>query len=138
MSGVNALNDRKQKRSTKVLTAVMGIIFVALGIYMPSIYSIVCGVIILFASLLRKNTIVNKEGIIVTYDARVYKYCESWRFSEIKEMHMEKSPNSEYLALHFTKDVISKRLIFKKKDANAIVELALSQNPNIHFDEINT
>ncbi|WP_206458872.1 hypothetical protein [Anaerovorax sp. IOR16] len=136
MSKVKALSDRKQRKSTKILTGIIGTILLVLGAYLVSIYSLLCGALLLFASLLKKYTIVEEQGIVITYNARIYQYHETWSFSEITEMHIEKVSDPAYTVLHFTKDVLSKRLIFKTDDANDVIKLALKQNPKIHFGEV--
>ena len=129
------LNDRKQRTSTKIAVLVAGVAFVILGIVLPSIYSIVIGGIFLMASTVSKHTIISEKGIEVRYRMLAFKYEELWAFSEVTEMHLEIVKDPRFSALHFTKDVISKRLIFTKEDARSVVSLALKQNPKIHYDQ---
>lgn len=129
-----ATNDRKQKKSTKIVAFVVSIILIILGIFLQSIYTGIVGLVILLSSFIKKRTYVDESGVGVLYQLFMLKYKEVWSFSEIKEMHEEIVPDPDFLALHFTKDIISKRLIFELDDAKAIVEMALEKNPTIHFD----
>jgi hypothetical protein len=135
MAEFKPLNDRKQKKSTKITALIAGIVFVILGIMLPSIYSIVIGGIILLAATVSKHTVINEKGIEVRYSMFAFKYVELWAFSEITEMHLEVVKDPRYSALHFTKDVISKRLIFTKEEARGVIKLASEQNPKIHYDQ---
>jgi len=129
-----ATNDRKQKKSTKIAAFIVSIILIFLGIFLQSIYSGVVGIVILLASFIKKRTYVDESGVVVLYQLFMLKYKEVWGFSEIKEMHEEIVPDPGFCALHFTKDIISKRLIFELDDAKTIVAMALEKNPTIHFD----
>ncbi|MFV0516728.1 MAG: hypothetical protein ACK5MV_04975 [Aminipila sp.] len=134
MCEIKSLNDRKQKKSTKSVSIVVGILLIALSIYLKAIYGIICGVLLLATVGLSKKTIINQDGILVTYDVTVYKYRELWRFIDIKELHRENISDTNTTALHFMKDVMSKRILLTSEDAEKVLEMAKSSNPQMHID----
>ena len=129
-----ATNDRKQKKSTKIAATGVSVILIIVGIFLLSIYTVIVGTIVLLASFAKKRAYVDETGVVVLYQLFKFNYKEIWGFSEIKEMHEEIVPDPNFIALHFTKDVISKRLIFDSHEAKAIVVMAMEENPSIHFD----
>jgi hypothetical protein len=129
-----ATNDRKQKKSTKIAATGVSVVLIIVGIFFLSIYTVIVGTIVLLASFVKKRAYVDETGVVVLYQLFKFNYKENWGFSEIKEMHEEIVPDPNFIALHFTKDVISKRLIFDSHEAKAIVVMAMEENPAIHFD----
>lgn len=136
MENIYILNDRKHRKSTKLISAFMGVLMIGLGIYITSVYGIVSGILLLFAGMVRKITVINEEGVLITYDARIYKYHELWAFLDIKELHVESRSDNTKKALHFTKGAMSKILVFDTFDADKVIKRTLEKNPNIHIDEV--
>lgn len=136
MDEFRVLNDRKRKMSTRIASVIFGIAIVVIGILLSSPVGILLGPFLIWAAFFKKYTIVNPEGIIVHYDAVLFKYKEAWLFSEVANLHRETVRDPRYTVLHFTKRSMSKRLIFDKQDAQKIIELALLRNNNIHFEEV--
>ncbi len=130
------LNDRKRKTSTRVASVVFGIALVAIGILLSSPIGILLGPLLVWAAFFNKYTIVNPEGIIVYYDAVLFKYKEAWLFDDVSNLHRETVKDPNYIVLHFTRRSLSKRLIFQKQDAQKIIDLALRKNNKIHFEEV--
>ena len=135
MSGIEVLNDRKQKKSTKVIAIAGGILLVAYGCYRMQVFVIICGIIILLSALFKKYSTVNEEGLLVNYELWLFKYKEDWSFSKLTEMHRETVSDPNYKVLHFTKGAMSRRVLLSSADAKRVVEMAKSANPSIHFDE---
>lgn len=135
MGEFESINLKKLRPVTRVFALIFSIGFLVLGVYLPSIYTLLIGVVLLLATLFDKKIVVNQDGVLVTYHMRVAKYSELWTFDQITQLYREQVPNKKYCALHFTKDVMSKRLIFTAQDAAQIIDLALSKNSQIHFDE---
>jgi hypothetical protein len=135
MNDFKVMNDRKRKPFSKGVAILFGVLLIGVGIYTGSIFGIVFGPIIIWASLFIKYTIVNEEGIVVHYDAKIFKYKEEWPFDKVSNIHREATKDLEYSMLHFTKGAMSKRLVFTSQDAQAIIDLAKERNSNIHFDE---
>lgn len=135
MNEFKALNDRKRRPFTKVIMVVFGLIIVALGILIRSPFGIVIGPFMVWSAFFTKYTLVNEDGIIVYYDARLFTYKEEWPFAQVTNLHKEKLKDPRYLALHLTKGSMSKRLIFERQDAQKIIQLALERNKKIYFGE---
>jgi len=135
MSSIKIMNDRKRKPFVKVLAVIFSVVLITVGIVLGSLFGIVGGLILLWSAFFVKYTVVNEEGIVVHYDAKLFRYHEHWRFDEISNIHRETIKDPAYSILHFTKGVMSKRLVFEKGDAQKVIEYALKRNQKIHFDE---
>lgn len=134
MSEFKILNDRKRKPFMKAVAVIFGIALIAAGIVLGSALGPIAGLLLIWSAFFMKYTTVNAEGITVHYDAKLFRYQEHWRFSEISNIHRE-ARGPDYSALHFTKGALSKRLIFTKDDAEKVIEIAMNHNHKIYFDE---
>ena len=132
-----SLDTRQPRKSTRIAAIVAGLLFIGLGIIRPSIYAALIGIVIIAAMLLSKETVVCEEGIVVRYDAMVYKYKEVWPWEEIEEIHKELSPDCKQYGLHFMKDIMSKKLVFPIPEAKEVLEYAREMNPKIHIGNVN-
>lgn len=132
-----SIDTRAMKKSTRVAAIVAAFFFIAMGIIRLSIYSAAIGIVLLAAMLLNKKTAVTEEGIVVTYDVVVYQYRELWPWEEIKEIHKELSSDCTQYALHFMKDIMTKRLIFPLEEAKQVLEFAKQMKPDIHIANVN-
>lgn len=135
MSEFKVMNDRKRKPLTRIIAVIFGIFLIIVGIFLESIYGILVGPILIWSSFFIKYTIVNEYGIVVNYDARIFKYKEEWLFDEITNLHRETVKDPNYSILHFTKGAMSKRLVFTQEDAKKIINIALKKNEKIYFNE---
>lgn len=135
MSDYTVYNDRVKKPYVKVVSIIFGLILIVFGFIASYPYGYVFGLLLIWASFFRKYTSVTDEALTINYDAKLFKYKELWKFSEITNIHKENVADPNYLILHFTKGAMSKRLVFKKVDALKIVETATHINRNIHVAE---
>ncbi|NLM09093.1 MAG: hypothetical protein GX215_09225, partial [Clostridiales Family XIII bacterium] len=125
MNEFKVLNDRKRRLSTRIAAVIFGVVIVVLGIAFASPIGILLGPFLVWSAFFNKYTLVNPEGIIVHYDAVLFKYKEAWLFDDISNLHRETVKDPKYIVLHFTRRALSKRLIFEKEDAQKIIDLAL-------------
>ncbi|MFA5635503.1 MAG: hypothetical protein WCX60_03125 [Anaerovoracaceae bacterium] len=136
MNEFKIVNDRKRRLSTRIAAVVFGIGIIVLGIAFASPVGILLGPFLVWSAFFNKYTLVNPEGIIVHYDAVLFKYKEAWLFDDVSNLHRETVKDPKYMVLHFTRRSLSKRLIFEKEDAQRIIDLALQKNSKIHFEDI--
>lgn len=136
MNEFKIVNDRKRRLSTRIAAVVFGIGIIVLGIVFASPIGILLGPFLVWSAFFNKYTLVNPEGIIVHYDAVLFKYKEAWLFDDVSNLHRETVKDPKYMVLHFTRRSLSKRLIFEKEDAQRIIDLALQKNSKIYFEDI--
>ena len=135
MREYKVIDDKKIRKSTRVIAVIAGLALIGVAIYANSIYSAIVGVIILLAMLLRKSVVINEEGLLTTYDAVFYKYRELWSFDEITDLHTEAVPDPQYEVLHVGKGIMVRRLVFLTGEVDKVIQLALEKNKEIHVDE---
>lgn len=132
-----SIDVKATKKSTRIVAVALGLVLIALGIVRGTWYGAILGAVIIVAMIMDKQTVVCEEGIVVRYDVLVYKYKEVWPWEDIQEIHKELSPDGRRYALHFMKEVMSKRLVFSIPMAKEVMEFAKEMNPKIHFGDVN-
>lgn len=136
MRKYKAYDEKAMRTSTRIAALIGGVALIILGILTTAKYSIPVGIIIILATIMKKETYVTIYGIEVVYDVFFFKHKDCWSFEDITDIHRETVPDNRYYVLHFMKDVMSRRIVFTKEDASEIVDMALEMNDKIHFDEV--
>ena len=98
---------------------------------------LVVSVLFLFAALLKKQVAVDDAGLRIDYDAYFFKYGEMWTYEQMTAIHKDqrRCAADEYM-LHFGRDVMSRRYVFSKIDADEIIEIARRKNPRIEIGTV--
>ncbi len=137
MKEYTSIDLKETRKSTRIIAIILGLILIAISIVRLTWYGGILGAIIIAAMIMDKKTVVCEEGIVVRYDVIVYQYKEVWPWEDIQEIHKELAPDGKRLALHFMKEIMSKRLVFSIPAAQEVMEFAKAMNPKIHIGEVN-
>jgi hypothetical protein len=137
MKTYKASTGRELSRTTEILCMVFGVVLIALGIIRHQIYSALIGIVLLAAGIMSKSVTVSEEGIVTEYRFLVHTKREVWSWDEIKDIFCEySSKHPGKVGIHFTKESpMARRLFIPRNLKDEIIELALSQNPNITVED---
>lgn len=136
MDKIRAYDERTMKKSTRAAALVMGAGLIIFGFWSSVRYSAVIGVLLILAVVFQKETYICREGIVLSYDFVIYKHKIIWNFDEISHIHIEHADSSTYVVLHFLRDVMTRRLVFCREEADRVLQLAKQANEHIHIEEI--
>ncbi len=136
MDEIKAYDDRAMRNSTKIAAVIFGVALIGFSFYATVKYAAVIGMVLLLAVVFQKETYVSREGVVLAYDFILKKHKMIWSFEEITDIHIEYVADPAYVALHFLRDVMSRRLIFRKQELAAVLDLARSAKPNMHIEEV--
>lgn len=131
MDEIRILNDRKIKKSTRILTIIVTPILVLFALILGSIAGMIIAVVVGSTLLLNKYTIINNEGVIVNYDIKFYTYQEKLLFINIDTIIKEEVLDPKLIVLHIDKGSTTKRCLLTVEDATRVLEMAMSTNPKI-------
>jgi len=137
MKTYKASTGKELSRTTEILCMVFGVVLIALGIIQRTIYGPLIGLVLLAAGAMSKSVTVSEEGIVTEYRFLVRTKREVWGWDEIKDIFCEYSSKQPgKVGIHFTKEsLMARRLFFPRNLKDEIIELALSQNPNITVED---
>lgn len=131
-----ALEKNQTMRSTKQISALFGVGLIFLGIFRRYPYGLLAGAVLLALGLFKKEVYANETGIVSKFHLLKFEHEDVWRFDEMQYIHEEHDyRRPEASALHFTRGVMSKMVLFRIEDCFAIVEMAKEANPEIQYSE---
>ena len=136
MDKIKAYDDRTMRKSTKFAAVIFGAGLIVFSFYSTVKYSAIIGVVLLLAVVFQKETYVSKEGVVLAYDFILRKHKIVWSFEEITDIHIEYVADPNYVVLHFLRDVMSRRLVFQKRELEQVLELARSVKTDIHIENV--
>ena len=135
--GYYALERKKINKSTKQIGVFLGAGLFLLGILRGYPYGMFAGAAIIISLMFRKIVYIDETGLVTKYSFFKLVHTDTWRFDEIRNIHKELDQRRpEAAALHFTRRSMSKMVLFRKEDCDAIVKMAKSANPSIFYDEL--
>lgn len=137
MKTYQASTGRELDKTTTYICYAFGLALIVLACMRLSVYPAAIGVILMAAAALSKKVYVSEEGIVTEFRFLLYHKTECWPWSDIVEIFCEYSSKQPgKVGMHFTKEnLMARRLFFSRKYEDEIIELALSQNPEIRVEE---
>ncbi|MGF6376792.1 hypothetical protein M2140_001870 [Clostridiales Family XIII bacterium PM5-7] len=136
MDKIKAYDDRAMRKSTRIASLIMGVVLIALGFFSTVKYSAIIGVVLIAATIMQKNTYISKDGIDIEYDFILYKHVISWKFDEITDIHIEDVPDRRFQVLYFLREVMTRRLVFRRDEIERVLEMAKTCNEKIHVEYV--
>ena len=132
-----ASTGKEISRTTEIACMVVGVVLIVLSFWQHTVYAALIGLILLAAGILSKDVYVSEEGIVTEYRFVMHNKREVWGWDEIMEIYCEYSSKfPDKVGIHFTKEsLMARRLFFPKRQKDAVIDLALSQNPKIRIEE---
>ena len=132
-----ASTGKELSRTTEIACMAFGLGLLVLAVLQKSIYAGLIGLVLLAAGLMGKEVYVSEEGIITEYRFLVHNKREVWTWDEVMEIYCEySSKHPGKVGIHFTKEsLMARRLFFPRNQRDAIIDLALKQNPKIRVEE---
>lgn len=137
MDKIKAYDQKAIRKSTKIAAMIAGFALIVIGLFTYAKYSIPVGIVLLLVIGMEKEVYITEEGIEVVYNLIGIKHSDNWSFNSISDIHKESVADDRFYVLHFMKDVMSRRVVLFKEDADEAVRLALEKNGNIHFADVN-
>lgn len=137
MKKILAKTGKEHSRTVDIACMVIGVIMIALSLWQRQIYAAVVGFVLLAAGIMAKVVYITEDGIVTEYKFLAHHKLEIWKWDEIYDIFCEYSPKDPTkVGIHFTKaNMMAKRLFVPREQKDEVIELALSQNPEIHYEE---
>ena len=128
---------KDRDRTTRILYAIVAVIFVALEIMRHKWIYIPLALIVLGACFLEKEQIINKDGI--TTRLRVFSFVHEnvWKWEDINSLSFDYKKKAPDMVVNIRWDIKIRSYIMHSYDAEGIKELAREMNPNIKFESLN-
>ena len=127
----------KRKLWIKIGVIIFGIYTIYNSVINYNLFYILFGIIMILATFSNRKHIISQEGVDILYTICGVQFHNIWNWSDINTLHTDSISSKPNIELHVGKDVVARRIILSKTDADKILTLAKKINSNIYISEIN-
>lgn len=127
----------ERKLWVKVGVIIFGIYTIYNSVVSHNLLSLLFGIIMILVTFSDRKHIISQEGVDILYTICGVQFHNMWNWSEINTIHTDSMRSKANVELHIGKDIISRRFILSKTDANKVVAIASKMNSKIYIAELN-
>lgn len=127
----------ERKLWVKIGVIIFGIYTIYNSAINHNLFYLPFGIIMILATFSDRKHIISQEGVDILYTVCGTRFHNIWSWSEINTIHTDSIRSKPNVEIHIGKDVISRRFILSKADANKAIAFASKMNPKIYIAEIN-
>ncbi len=131
---MNIYGDIKKKSTAlKIAGGFAFVISFIMAMYSKNYLYVGVSFLILLATFLEKEYIVNANGVNIAFSFFNIKSDFMWLWSDIDTVHCDYVKKYPKVILHFGKDVVVRSFVFEARDVENIIMLAKRANPSIYI-----
>lgn len=127
----------ERKLWVKVGVIIFGVYTIYNSVVNHNLFSLPFGIIMILVAFSDRKHIISQEGVDILYTICGVQFHNMWNWSEINTIHTDSIRSKANVELHIGKDIISRRFILSKTDANKVVAIASKMNSKIYIAELN-
>lgn len=127
----------ERKLWVKVAVIIFGVYTVYNSAVNHNLFYLPFGIIMILATFSDRKHVISQEGVDILYTVCGSKFHNTWNWSEINTIHTDSTKSRPNVEIHIGKDVISRRFILSKADADKAIAVAKKMNPKIYIAEMN-
>lgn len=127
----------ERKLWVKIAVIIFGIYTIYNSAVNHNLFYLPFGIIMILATFSDRKHIISQEGVDILYTVCGTRFHNIWSWSEINTIHTDSIRSKPNVEIHIGKDVISRRFILSKADANKAIDIASKINPKIYIAELN-
>lgn len=127
----------ERKLWVKIGVIIFGIYTIYNSAVNHNLFYLPFGIIMILATFSDRKHIISQEGVDILYTVCGAQFHNIWNWSEINTIHTDSIRSKPNVEMHIGKDVISRRFILSKADANKAIDIASKMNPKIYIAELN-
>ena len=119
----------------KILLVVVSCIILFLSYQMRNWLYVIMALIMMSAIFYSKEHVVNEKGVHIIYNFFGIKIPYSWGWDVITIVRPDYKKAKPNVLMEIARDVTIRGFVFKKSDAEGVMELAKRMNPNIYVED---
>ncbi len=127
----------ERKLWVKVAVIIFGVYTVYNSAVNHNLFYLPFGIIMILATFSDRKHVISQEGVDILYTVCGSKFHNMWNWSEINTIHTDSIKSRPNVEMHIGKDVISRRFILSKADADRAIAIAKKMNSKIYIAEMN-
>lgn len=126
----------ERKLWVKVAVIIFGVYTIYNSAVNHNLFYLPFGIIMILATFSDRKHVISEEGVDILYTACGVQFHNMWNWSEINTIHTDSIKSKPNVELHIGRDVVSRRFILSKADANKAVAIAGKMNSKIYIAEM--
>ncbi|MGL5255653.1 MAG: hypothetical protein ACRC76_01355 [Proteocatella sp.] len=126
----------ERKLWVKVAVIIFGVYTIYNSAVNHNLFYLPFGIIMILATFSDRKHVISEEGVDILYTVCGVQFHNMWVWSEINTIHTDSIRSKPNVELHIGKDVVSRRFILSKADANKAVAIAGKMNSKIYIQSL--
>ncbi|MDO4589306.1 MAG: hypothetical protein Q4B33_05535 [Fusobacterium sp.] len=95
------------------------------------------GIVLIIATFSNRKHIISDQGIDIVYIIFGMQFHNLWSWNEVDTIHIDSINSKPSIELHIGKNIVARRIVLLKSDADKIISSVEKINSKIYISEIN-
>lgn len=126
----------KRKLWVKMGAIIFGVYTAYSSILNNNLLYLPFGIILIIATFSNRKHIISDQGIDIVYIIFGMQFHNLWSWNEVDTIHIDSINSKPNIELHIGKNIVARRIVLLKSDADKIISSVKKINSKIYISEI--
>lgn len=127
----------KRKLWVKMGAIIFGVYTAYSSILNNNLLYLPFGIVLIIATFSNRKHIISDQGIDIVYIIFGMQFHNLWSWNEVDTIHIDSINSKPNIELHIGKNIVARRIVLLKSDADKIISSVEKINSKIYISEIN-
>lgn len=127
----------KRKLWVKMGAIIFGVYTAYSSILNNNLLYLPFGIVLIIATFSNRKHIISDQGIDIVYIIFGMQFHNLWSWNEVDTIHIDSINSKPSIELHIGKNIVARRIVLLKSDADKIISSVEKINSKIYISEIN-
>lgn len=127
----------KRKLWVKMGAIIFGVYTAYSSILNNNLLYLPFGIVLIIATFSNRKHIISDQGIDIVYIIFGMQFHNLWSWNEVDTIHIDSINSKPSIELHIGKNIVARRIVLLKSDADKIISSVKKINSKIYISEIN-
>lgn len=126
----------KRKLWVKMGAIIFGVYTAYSSILNNNLLYLPFGIVLIIATFSNRKHIISDQGIDIVYIIFGMQFHNLWSWNEVDTIHIDSINSKPSIELHIGKNIVARRIVLLKSDADKIISSVKKINSKIYISEI--
>lgn len=126
----------KRKLWVKMGAIIFGVYTAYSSILNNNLLYLPFGIVLIIATFSNRKHIISDQGIDIVYIIFGMQFHNLWSWNEVDTIHIDSINSKPNIELHIGKNIVARRIVLLKSDADKIISSVKKINSKIYISEI--
>lgn len=126
----------KRKLWVKMGAIIFGVYTAYSSILNDNLLYLPFGIVLIIATFSNRKHIISDQGIDIVYIIFGMQFHNLWSWNEVDTIHIDSINSKPNIELHIGKNIVARRIVLLKSDADKIISSVKKINSKIYISEI--